>query len=276
VKFKNLAKSVRCLLRCNGRNVILAISSRVAPSPCEGLCSSPVSHKPNFGAGVNHEPRVHQFPMRPFRPFPDEPRPIQVGTFYFPPPCPAFCGLPFTPAIFFIHTYSLLPTYSFYLNPNFIFYIHYKYGALEEFKRPFAAPLQELWRALELWSRLWRALGQLQTTTLRGEPLNSVSYPRWSFYILAVDLCVAMIIHCFQFSLFLLTIRSIFFWRWDLIVVVQPRFCICSRHIVAVQLLLWWILTVQFGYYVLLCPLTDKFSSFHFCSLLKPHFPYVP
>ncbi len=48
--------------------------------------------------------------------------------------------------------------------------------------------------------QLWRALEQLQTTTLRGEPLNCLlPSMKLTFWPL---ICVAMIIHCFQFSLF--------------------------------------------------------------------------
>jgi hypothetical protein len=53
--------------------------------------------------------------MRLFMPFGDEPKPIQIGNFYFPPPCPAFCKPPSLQQIF-SHTYLLLPTYSLYLN----------------------------------------------------------------------------------------------------------------------------------------------------------------
>jgi len=37
-------------------------------------------------AGVNQQPPVHQFRMRPFKSFLDEPKHIQVGHFYFPLP----------------------------------------------------------------------------------------------------------------------------------------------------------------------------------------------
>jgi hypothetical protein len=105
------------------RSWVVVVSTSYSSLSCLDLCQQ-FSITPSIVytlAGVNQQPSVHQFRMRLFKCFGDEPKHIQVGRFYFSLPLPRVFS-----ALFSAPKFS--PSYLLTPSPNFKFIFSSKFS----------------------------------------------------------------------------------------------------------------------------------------------------